>query len=162
MEPDEAMKIARRYLNDRGLPHYNLFMFDLPSPAGFRFRNSIGLSELFVRAHDAGDVADTVLHEIAHGWAADEATHEENRDHGLEFEACARRLDAIPEAKKFVDGKFGELVGFYNKTKALTDAGQRCMARICEELGRWADAGIQGHDDAVTFLDEPYILKSGA
>ncbi|HYK92123.1 MAG TPA: SprT-like domain-containing protein [Acidobacteriota bacterium] len=162
MELTEAMELGRRFLNERGLAFFNLFAFDLPSPAGFRYRNNIGLNQIFVRTQDAGAVADVILHEAAHGYTDDGETPEENREHGLEFQACAERFGGHVDPTFIVEGPLGELVALYNREPVLRNAGGRCMVRICQELAQWSDSGVKGRDDAETFLQSPYLIEKGA
>ena len=68
MEPQEALSLARRLLDEHGLSSWTVALDSAKARAGLcRFdRRQITLSRHLVRLHETDEVADTVLHEIAH------------------------------------------------------------------------------------------------
>jgi hypothetical protein len=158
MDLMDAMQMGRQLLKNNGLPHFYLFLFDLPQPDGVHYRNNIGLNAIYVLAHDSFDVAGTILHEVAHGHLDGIVPLEESKEHGADFQATCLRLRGDVSAPPSTNEDFTKLVGFYRENAQLQVMGDSCMASIVKELDRWSDAGLQGCDDLETFMVEPYIM----
>ena len=92
MDLDEALAMGRQLLDQHGLDEWD-FRFDRAKRrAGLcRFDDRvISLSRYLTQLHDAEQVRDTVLHEIAHALAGPEAGH------GPTWQAKARQVGARP------------------------------------------------------------------
>lgn len=92
MDLDEALAMGRQLLDQHGLDEWD-FRFDRAKRrAGLcRFDDRvISLSRYLTQLHDAEQVRDTVLHEIAHALAGPEAGH------GPTWQTKARQVGARP------------------------------------------------------------------
>ncbi|PWT76221.1 MAG: hypothetical protein C5B59_07055 [Bacteroidetes bacterium] len=104
----DAVVLARTLMNENGLAHVPFGASKARRVAGTthftRKRNAFGdvtpwvvekieISRPYAECNTVEQVRDTILHEIAHAIAGNEA------EHGIEWKAVAQRLGANPEAK---------------------------------------------------------------
>ncbi|HLS26226.1 MAG TPA: SprT-like domain-containing protein [Beutenbergiaceae bacterium] len=155
MDLDEAMSMGRRLLDRHGLEHWDLRWDRAKRRAGMcRFDTRvISLSRYLTELHDAEQVRDTVLHEIAHALAGPDAGH------GPQWRAKAELVGAnprrtLPPEVPLPDAPWQgrcpgghEHVRFRRPTRPLSCS--RCCPRFClAHLITWTNRGEPFHPDA--------------
>jgi predicted SprT family Zn-dependent metalloprotease len=93
MDPQEALVLARRLLDEHGLRDWGVTLDSARTRAGLcRFdRKLVSLSRHLTRLHTLDEVADTVLHEVAHALVGPAHGHD------AVWRAQARRIGATGE-----------------------------------------------------------------